>query len=510
MTRSENVALCRYGAFAQGLRITAKLALTLTAVSCSKKISPNTPDPFPDLHVVSVNPSNNASNVAANTNVTLTFSAEVPVRTLGLVLAPMPQNFYSSLQAGADPKQILSHAALSPNTSYSLIVFSALDNFSDRLRTPFVSHFTTGSSLPAGTVSGVSVAPFNEPTRGFVGLLRKKISGVFDAASPDQDFQNNLVAVAAINDTSGAYAIANVAPGTYWPFSALDGDRNGRFSLESGSDLIQGYDADSDLIADSIVVANTALSGIALRLPVSGLKVQTTSPANNENNVALQTTFRLTFNAPVIDTSLGLFVAPIPDGLSSTSLILSPDGKTLSADVTLKSNTAYTAVLYTAKGTRGQTLSAPIQVSFTTGAEFPQGKVRGRVMCAGGTGTPKSSLVGLLNTDFVSVILRILPNPSQATEVLRSTLVAITYVPADNGEFVIGNVPNGTYWPAAAKDQDLDGGLEPTANPPEAIGFYDLDGDNTATRADSIRIVNGAALENITIVPFGTTDFCRP
>lgn len=490
-------------------RIMARLALALVAVSCSKKTSPNSPDPFPDLHVVSVSPSDNATGVATSSNPTITFSAEVPVSTLGLVLAPAPQNFYASLQAGGDPKQIVSRAALSANTNYSLVIFSASDKFSDRLRAPFVSRFSTGNAIATGAVSGVSIAPFNDPTRGFVGLLRKKPAAVFEASAPDQDFLSNLVSVTTINDSTGAYTLTNVPPGTYWPFSALDVDRNGRFSLEAGSDRMQGYDANTDLIADSIVVTNAAVNGVALRLPISSLKVQSTFPVNGAKNVPLQTTFRLTFSAPVIDSTIGLFLAPIPAGLTGSSLVLSPDGRELSAQVTLQTNTVYTAVLYTAKGTRGQTLSAAAEVGFTTGANFPTGKVTGKIECASGsTGSPKNSLVGLLTTDFVSVILRILPNPSQATEVLRSTLAAITFVPSDNGEFTISNIPDGTYWPAAAKDQDLDGSLEPTSNPPEAIGFYDLDGDNAATRADSVKIANGNVITNLKIIPFGTSNFC--
>ncbi len=508
MRKNELLTLARTGAAILGFRLLAIFLLTSLVARCSKKISPNAADPFPDLHVVSVSPSDNATGVATTTNPTVTFSAEVPVSTLGIVLAPAPQNFYSSLQAGSDAKQIISRAALSPNTNYSLVIFSASDKFSDRLRTPFVSRFSTGNANATGAVSGVSLAPFNEPTRGFVGLLRKQPLAVFEASAPDQDFLNNLVSVTTIKDSTGAYTLTNVPPGTYWPFSALDVDRNGRFSLEAGSDRLQGYDVNTDFIADSIVVANAAVSGVALRLPISSLKVQSTFPANGAKNVPLQTTFRLSFSAAVIDSSVGLFVAPIPAGLSSSSLVLSPDGKELSASVTLQPNTAYTAVLYTAKGARGQTLSSAAEVSFTTGADFPKGKVTGTVDCAGGTGSPKNSLVGLLTTDFVSVILRILPNPSQATEVLRSTLAAITYVPSDNGAFTISNIPDGTYWPAAAKDEDLDGSLEPTGNPPEAIGFYDLDGDLTATRADSVKITNGSVISNLKIIPFGTSNFC--
>lgn len=508
MQRSEWLKLARAGAVVLGFRLLALFLLTSLVARCSKKISPNAPDPFPDLHVVSVSPNDNATGVASTANPTITFSAEVPVSTLGIVLAPAPQNFYSSLQAGSDPKQVISLAALSSNTNYALVIFSASDKFSDRLRTPFVSRFSTGGANATGTVSGVSIAPFNDPTRGYVGLLRKQPLAVFEASAPDQEFLNNLVSVTTIKDSTGAYTLTNVPPGTYWPFSALDVDRNGRISLEGGSDRLQGYDVNSDFVADSVVVASAAVSGVSLRLPISSLKVQSSFPGHGAKNVPLQTTFRLTFSAAVIDTSVGLFVAPIPAGLSSSSLVLSPDGKELSASVTLQANTVYTAVLYTAKGTRGQTLSSAAEISFTTGADFPKGKVTGKIECVEGNGSPKNSLVGLLTTDFVSVILRILPNPSQATEVLRSTLAAITYVPSDNGEFTISNVPDGTYWPAAAKDADFDGSLEPTGNPPEPIGFYDLDGDLTATRTDSLKIENGAVLSNIKLIPFGTSNFC--
>ncbi|MBC6948295.1 hypothetical protein DWB58_10220, partial [candidate division KSB1 bacterium] len=104
------------------------------------------------------------------------------------------------------------------------------------------------------------------------------------------------------------------------------------------------------------------------------------------------------------------------------------------------------------------------------------------------------------NTDLISVIQQILVNPSQATDVLRQTLNAIAITPDETGEFVIPNVPDGTYWPAGAKDTDLDGSLEPTAVPPEPIGFYDRDGDGGASRADSVVVRNGAIVNDIVIV----------
>ncbi len=495
MMRSEKVTFYWYGAVAHGLRTAAQLTLALAAVSCSKKISPNTPDPFPDLHIVSVNPSDNASNVATSTNVTLTFSAEVPVSTLGLVLAPMPQNFYSSLQIGSAPMQIISRAALAPNTTYSLVVFSAQDNFSDRLRAPFVSHFTTGSSLATGSVSGTSAAPFNETTRGFVGLLRKKPSTVFEASSPDQEFFNNLASVTAITDTSGAYVVSNVVPGTYWPVSALDVDRNGRFSLEAGNDRLQGYDPNSDFVADSVVVASTALNAIVLNAPVDVLRVLNFSPAQNARNLPVQTEFRLTFNAPLDTSKFGLFISPEPTGFSKTSLALGNDAKTLSSQLALQSNTSYSALLFAANSTRGQVLPAPVLIQFSTANDFPSGEVRGHVDFGLSPDSTKYVLVGLLRQDIPTLLVRLFPPRNEKVNaVLSSALMAMTYVREGSGNFAITHLPDGAYWPVAAKDFNGNGAFELGTDP---IGYYDGDGDGATSPGDSVVVRNGNVVGNI-------------
>ncbi|MDZ7267207.1 MAG: Ig-like domain-containing protein [candidate division KSB1 bacterium] len=473
--------------------------LLLAGVGCSKKISPNLPDPYPDLHLVSISPGPNATGVPTQTSITLTFSAEMSLQNLGLILAPTPPGFFANWQLSADARQISVATTLAPNTTYSLVVFAANDRYGDYLRTPFVSRFATGSSIAGASVSGTSVKPFNQPLQCFAGLLTQNPETILAAAAPDEAFYEHLAAVSAITDTSGKYSITGVAAGVYWPFAALDVNRDGRFRLQDG-DQLQGHDANADQALDSVTVAATALTQITLQTPVVGLKVVSTFPVNGQKNVPLNTTFRLTFTTAVDSSRLGLFIAPIPEGLTGATLRPSADRRELSAPVTLKPNTVYTAVLYTATSTRGQMLQTPQQVTFTTGTDFPGGKVQGRVLFRGGGISPRNTLVALLNTDLLDVIQQIFPNPSQATAVLRKTLAAISYVPMETGEFVIANVPDGTYWPVGAKDTDLDGSLEPTAVPPEPIGFYDRDGDQAASRADSVVVSNGTTVSNITIV----------
>ncbi|RIK73386.1 hypothetical protein DCC62_17455 [candidate division KSB1 bacterium] len=473
--------------------------LSLLYWGCSEKTSPNIPDPYPDLYIVSTSPVQNATGVPAQTNVTLTFSAEMSLTNLGFILAPTPPDFFTNVHLSSDSRQVIAPATLAANTAYSLVVFSANDRYGDYLRAAFSAKFTTGGNLSNVSVSGTSAKPFNLPMQCFAGLLKKNPQSVLEAIAPDQEFYANLLAVTAIDDTSGKYSIEGVAAGVYWPFAALDANRDGRFSLQDG-DRLQGYDANADAALDSVTVATSSLAQIALQTPVVGLKVVNTFPLNGQENVPLNTTFRLTFTTAVDTSSLGLFIAPIPEGLTGSALRPSADGKELSASVTLKANTAYTAVLYTAASLRGQRLPTPTQIAFTTGADFPAGQVRGRVVFRDGATSPRSTLVGLLNTDLISVIQQILVNPGQATDVLRQTLNAIAITPDETGEFVIPNVPDGTYWPAGAKDTDLDGSLEPTAVPPEPIGFYDRDGDGGATRADSVVVRNGTIVNDIVIV----------
>jgi hypothetical protein len=54
------------------------------AWNCSEKTSPNLPDPFPDLHVASVSPADNTTNVPATTNVVTTFSQQMNLGTIGM------------------------------------------------------------------------------------------------------------------------------------------------------------------------------------------------------------------------------------------------------------------------------------------------------------------------------------------------------------------------------------------------------------------------------------------
>ncbi|MDZ7289854.1 MAG: Ig-like domain-containing protein [candidate division KSB1 bacterium] len=473
------------------------LALGLLLVNCSTKIGPDEPDPFPNLHIVRTNPENGKTGVTDSVNLSITFSAAIDTTSLGLVIAPSPPGFYSRLQLSADGKTISSSVKLAPNTVYSLVIFFVQDLYQDRITQPFITHFTTGTSLPRGQISGKAGVPFNVPLQGFAGLVRKNLQDIFNATFPDHELRQNLVAVAPIMNNAGEFQFDHVPPGTYWPFAGKDLNFDGKFSLAS-VDQVQAYDANNDGAPDSVVVGiDQRLAAINLNVPVVGMKVVRTTPANGATNLPLDADLQITFNVPVDTADLGLFIAPIPEGLSTKDLKPSADGKTLTARVKLLANTAYTAVLYAARSKGGQVLSAPLEISFTTGNSFPTGEVSGTATLRGaGMAAAQNALVALLNTDLQQVILEIFGG-KDPTEVLRSHLRAISYVRDASGKFVISHVPAGTYWPAGAKDEDNDGSIEPLTEP---IGFYDADNDGSATRADSLRILAGQKLTAINMI----------
>ncbi len=475
-------------------------AVALLFWTCSEKTSPNLPDPFPDLHVTSVSPASNATNVPLNTNVVTTFSQQMNLGTIGLILAPLPPDFYSTLELSSDRRQVISRAALSPNTSYSLVVFSAVDRYADILRAPFASRFHTASTAPTGSVSGNAAAPFNAPTQGFAGLLRRPLQTVIDSDNADQEFSDHLAAVSSIVDASGAYEIAAVAPGTYWPFAVLDVDRNGRVNLRD-SDLLQGYDTNGDALADSVTVAvggiqNIQLNTRVLRTQAPALLVESYVPADEARNLSLQSEFRLTFNAPLDTSKFGLFISPEPAGFSKASLALSGDARTLSSTLALQANTAYSALLFAANGTSGQVLRVPLLLQFSSGNSFPAGEVSGQVAFGLSPDSTKYTLVGLLREDVPKLLNRVILGGENVNKVLSSALEAMAFVPDESGNFAITYIRNGIYWPVAAKDFNGNGSFDLGSDP---IGIYDRDGDRFPSVGDSVVVRNGEPVRNLVI-----------
>jgi len=233
--------------------------------------------------------------------------------------------------------------------------------------------------------------------------------------------------------------------------------------------------------------------------------VVASSPANNGVNVpgGVPTTISVAFNTAVDTSTLGFLMAPVP-AVFDRVFTLSGDGKTVIVGAVLQANTAYTAIIYSAKDKNGTALSAPFQLSFTTGSAFPTGRVQGvaNVRVNGQPASPKGTLVGLLRIDLPELFRRVIFGGQEPLEVLRQNLAALTVITEESGSYSIDNVPDGTYWPAAIKDVNGDASLNPAPLGEDVLGYYDnpsLPDTATAGPEDNVRIVQGQTVTNINI-----------
>ncbi len=233
-----------------------------------------------------------------------------------------------------------------------------------------------------------------------------------------------------------------------------------------------------------------------------GFTVVNSSPANNATNVNAGSpiTISVTFSAAVDTSIVGFLMAPVPTSFTE-GFTLSNEGKTAIVAAILEPNTAYTAVIYTAKDLSGNGLAAPFQLSFTTGSTFPAGKVQG--LCptrVGGVAiSPKGTLVALLKIDLPQVVTRIIGG-QDPLEVLGENLAALAVVTDESGAYSINNVIAETYWPAAIKDVDGNASLSPALlGGADALGFYNNPAVSNTTVGveDSVHVNAGQTVTGI-------------
>ncbi|OYV86966.1 MAG: hypothetical protein B7Z63_03175, partial [Ignavibacteriae bacterium 37-53-5] len=185
--------------------------------------------------------------------------------------------------------------------------------------------------------------------------------------------------------------------------------------------------------------------------PSIQLTVVSSFPANNSMNVATRTTLSITFSAPLdttvhLEGGVPLFMLTNIDSIGPATW--SNGLRTLSVTANLQPNTVYTVAIVAAYGMGGLRLESPYIVRFTTGSEFPPDSVSG-VVLSGATGvSPDSAIVGLA----------VVPDLGHLTSIPPLVAIATT---DSSGDFVIPDVPNGTYYPVAAKDVDGDGMINP-------------------------------------------------
>ncbi|MCH7676225.1 T9SS type A sorting domain-containing protein [candidate division KSB1 bacterium] len=217
---------------------------------------------FAQFTLVSSTPADGAVNVASPATFQFTFSSALDTTAR----FEEPDDFFLAIEifpedsAETDPDISLSSdmrtvtvsgVELPADTRFTVLLTGARSQGGEALDRPYVMNFTTGSSLPSGTVSG-TVSFQGNPANGALVALFEEL------------FEDDLMHVGVV--TSSSFTINYVPDGTYYPISVMDTNGNGEVDPSDG-DAMGFYDQNADGVPDSVVVSGgNALSGISIDL----------------------------------------------------------------------------------------------------------------------------------------------------------------------------------------------------------------------------------------------------
>lgn len=222
---------------------------------------------FAQFSLVSHTPSHGAVGVSTTAAIELIFNE--PVDTSAEF--EISDGFFLATEIYPDPGQPTSTTfpndrtvrlefELSADTQYWMVLWSALSTSGASLDGPVAFTFSTGSSLPSGSVSGTVTSP-DLPVQGTVVALFRPESILDDDDTGAGGF--------AVVDGTGAYNVEHVAEGEYLVVAILENEFDDDPSGEGEG--LSAYDANDDRAADPVAVAaGEAVSGIdmVLRTPV--------------------------------------------------------------------------------------------------------------------------------------------------------------------------------------------------------------------------------------------------
>ncbi len=194
-------------------------------------------------------------------------------------------------------------------------------------------------------------------------------------------------------------------------------------------------------------------------------------PVDGATGVALTDTISVTFSA-ALDTNYDLMFGEsfFTNFGPETDMWLSSDLHTLYFTPNLEENKTYFILFFNIVAEDGSSLETPFVIQFTTDSVFSGYTVSGSVSFEDESITPENTLVALLKHKF----------SGDRPEILYINVSDST------GNFSIEHVPNGVYYPIAAKDVNGDGNIDPD------------DGDVIA-KGDSI-IVDGTDVSGINLL----------
>lgn len=215
---------------------------------------------YGQLSLQSVSPADGTTNVDSNLTIELVFSAGLDTTFhfrdpsdfyLGIFSIPDSIGEPDTVEVSPDFRTVtISGFVLSPNSTVSIILVGAKGLGGESLDHPYVFTFTTGSSLPSGSVSGNVDYPGNNPSGALVALF-------------ENFFEEDPIAVGL---SLSPYQVNYVPDGNYTAIAIKDFNQDGSLDFGRG-DAFGVYDPNGDGIPDLVNVSGGGnTSGINLEL----------------------------------------------------------------------------------------------------------------------------------------------------------------------------------------------------------------------------------------------------
>ena len=237
-------------------------------------------------------------------------------------------------------------------------------------------------------------------------------------------------------------------------YSAFDEDDEGGEDVELTTEVVEGelkvtmsLESDTFYEAFAAIQDGNEVFGIfttSATLPT--LEAVSSSPANGDANVPLETTLSVTLNQQVASEGDEVFAyieilpTPLSGEIYSEDLVLSEDGLTISIDVELEADRTYLVVLADAYDVNGFRLDRLYKARFSTGAAVAQGKVTGNFVLP-----PGNMLDPILRNGIGFVGLIPSDIDFENIEGDAEDQLGVAFDITTSGDFSIEGVPAGSY-----------------------------------------------------------------
>jgi methionine-rich copper-binding protein CopC len=349
--------------------------------------------------VTAVIPANNATGVAVNSTVKVTFSEPMDPLTINattITLRPTATGINVAATVAYDAPTntatLTPTGGLSGNTNYTVTVTTgAKDAAGNALAAVFNSAFTTVDSTPP-TVVGVV------PTNGAINVTTNSTVQITFSEAMDQTTL-----------TTTNVTLKNTATTTVVPVTLSYDVGTNRLTLTPTGPLSNATNytvtvttAVKDLAGNALAAQFTSSFTTVTVTDTTAPTIVSRTPANGATNVATNTTVTVTFSEPMDSTTITtttVSLKPTAGGANVAATVvctpLTPcTTVTLTPTAALDNNTSYTVTITTGvKDRAGNALAAQSTSTFTTVADTTPPTITATSPINGATGVATSAVV---------------------------------------------------------------------------------------------------------------------